>query len=198
MTLQEFQSAYHAAVAAESTAKAAHDQAVAARNGILLTLSREGGPADDKRVVAADAVIKTTGTASEIAELARADAERAMHESEIRWLTTEAARLKAAHTSAEEAAKTAAAHAQQSLADAQQALSVWMAASADAANASQMGAMFDTSIGSAYALTNPVLAAMPSSERPKTRLPFGGGINRNLQIVLQTMAGVQQMPNVIR
>lgn len=197
MTLQELQSAYQTTIAAEATAKTAHDQAVTARNGILLTLSREGGPADDKRVVAADAAIKTTGTAAEMAELARSDAEHAMHLAEIDWLSTEAAKLKAAHTIDRAAAKESAEHARQAFADAQAALLEWMNTSAEAQNASQAGAMFDDSINSAYAVTNQVLAAMPSSERPKTRLPFGGGINRNLQIVLQTMAGVRQRPDVI-
>lgn len=196
MTLQEFQSAYHAAVAAESTAKTAHDEAITSREAILLALSREGGDATDKRIITADAAIKATATALEMAGLARADAERAAHEAEVAWLTAEAARFKAAHTSAEEAAQSAATHARQALADAQLALDGWMTARGDAARASQAAALFDSSIA-AYAATNPVLAAIPGPERPKTRLTGGGGVNRNLQIVLQTTTGIRQRPNVI-
>jgi hypothetical protein len=198
MNLKDLQSAYQTAIAAESTAKTAHDQATASRNEVLLTLSREAGPADDKRIVQADAAIKTTSTALEMAALARADAERAVHLAEIDWLTGEAERLKAAHASASEGAKQSAERARQALADAQAALQEWMVAGADAAQASRAGALFDTTVDTGYSLTNALLAEMPRSERPKTRLVHGTGTNRNLEIILQTRSGVQQGPSVIR
>jgi hypothetical protein len=173
MTFVETQSAYQAALSAESVAQTALDAAIEARAAILLQASRESAPADDKRIVSATTAVVTAQTAADMAGLKRADAERTMHLAEIDELTQQAAALVADHESAVQNAKAAAAHAREALQAAQDAVAAWRGALQTVSQTGREGAQHDIFIA-ARAASNPLLAAIPSPERPKTRLQTAG------------------------
>lgn len=183
MNHAEAKSAYDAALTAEHAAQVALDAAIEAKRTALLSASRTGVAPDDKTIIAAAAAVTTASTRLDMAAMVRADAETAMHQAEIDWLTDEAARLVTRYADAGAAATAAGDCARQAFADAQTALAEWQAAHQARAVAAGDAAHFDASVDATWAKTNPILADQHMSTRPKTRIrPHGIGRHVTLQL----------------
>jgi len=183
MNHAEAKTAYDAALAAEQSAQAALDTAKEAKNAALLSASRTGVAPDDKTIIAAAAAVTTASTRLEMAAMVRADAETTMYQAEIDWLTDEAAKLVTRYADAGAAATQAGDRARQAFADAQSALTEWLAANQARTAVASDAAMFDASVDAAWSKTNPILGGKHMSERPKSRIR-AHGVGRHITVQL--------------
>lgn len=172
-TFTEAKSAHDRALTAEQLAQKDLDAAKEAKNQALINASRSGAKPDDPAIVSATTAVTTATTRAEMTALALADAAHHMHEVEIRELADRAAALVGAHANAVQNARAASQAAKNALAAAEEAVQTWRDARQMVAQAGREGVMFDDLV-TGLALSNPLLAATPVPERPKTRLHVAG------------------------